>query len=340
MKLLPHKRVPLGRALVGGKGDDRVLLGIDGGASKTAGVAISRGGRVLARARQKGSAIVGSPKPESCAVLASVVDDLCAQSGRSRGSVVRCGIGLNGVDFADEIAMQHAQISRAIGLPPERVGLVNDGIVALWGATSAPAAVMVQHGSGFTAAYRSVYGAETLFDHLSVAQVFDLRQGLISLVARMLNGMAEATPLKEKALAHFGVDEDAYCDAIFRGLIPRERRMSTGPLIFASWVEGDAGADSLVGAALDDYALAAKAMIAKTRSPSPAISLGGGLLSAAPPRFWDALTERLKGSYPGVVARPPRLAPEFGAAIMAGHEAGLDPRVLFDTLAEQLPTED
>lgn len=319
--------------------EDRVLLGVDGGASKTAGVAIACGGRVLARVRQRGSSILGAPKPESCAVLASVVDDLCTQCGRSRDAVLRCGIGLNGVDFADETPMQHAEISRAIGLAPERVGLVNDGIVALWGATSAPAAVMVQHGSGFTAAYRSDYGGEMLFDHLSVADVFDLRSGLIALVARMINGMVAPTPLKEKALAFFGVDEKDYCEAVFRGFIPRDRRMSTGPLIFGAWLEGDAGADFLVQAALEDYALAAKAMMVKSKSTSPGVALGGGLLSAAPTRFWEALTERLQASYPGVVARPPRLPPEFGAAIMAGYEVGPDPQALFGQLAEQLPAE-
>jgi N-acetylglucosamine kinase-like BadF-type ATPase len=312
-----------------------LLLGIDGGASKTAGVAIDGEGQVLAWTRQRGSSIVGKPRPESCAVLASVVDDLCHQCRRSRDSVRRCGIGLNGIDFADGIPMQHAEISRAVGIAPERVGLVNDGIVALWGATPSPAAVIVQHGSGFTAAYRSDHGRETLFDHLSVASVFDIRAGLIALVARMINGMAAPTPLKDNALAFFGIEEDAYCEAIYRGVILRDRRLSTVPLVFDSWLEGDAGAEFLVQSAIDDYALAAIAMMAKTKSPCPDLTLGGGLLNAAPPKFWAALTERLQESYPGVVARPPQLPPESGAAIMAGYETGLDPRALFGKLAQQ-----
>jgi N-acetylglucosamine kinase-like BadF-type ATPase len=312
-----------------------LLLGIDGGASKTAGVAIDYQGRLVARVRRRGSSIIGLPKPESCAVLASTVDDLCRQRSRSPDSVLRCGIGLNGIDFADETPMQHAEISRAIGLAPERVSLVNDGIVALWGAAPAPAAVIVQHGSGFTAAYRSDYGRETLFDHLAVAEVFDIRSGLIALVARMINGMVPPTPLKEKTLAFFGVEEDAYCVAVFRRSVPPGRRVSTAPLVFDSWLEGDAGADLLVQHAIDDYALAAKAMIANTNNLSPDLALGGGLLSAAPPRFRAALTERIQQSYPGVVARPPQLPPEFGAAIMAGFEIGLDPQALFEKLAQQ-----
>jgi N-acetylglucosamine kinase-like BadF-type ATPase len=316
-----------------------LLLGIDGGASKTAGVIIDSDGRILAQAGMAGSSIIGKPNPRSCSVLRSLTDRLCAEAGLTRSAAAHCGIGLNGVDFEDEFAEQHADISAAVGFPPEQVTLVNDGIVALWGATPAPAATMLQHGSGFTAAYRSQYGEEALFDHLDVGNVFDMRQGLLSTVARMINGQLEATPLKEQALEFLRIeDEDAYAEAVFRGTIPRELWMRTPPLIYEAWLGGDPAAEKLVLSAVDDYAVTAHAMIGKTGTGSPEVVFGGGVIAVAPDEFWQRLSARLRDYHPEITAERPKLLPEFGAAIMAGHQCEHDAQALFREVREGLPS--
>jgi len=310
-----------------------ILVGIDGGASKTRGIAVTPRGEVPARADAGGSAILGAPRPEACAVLRSVLDSLCSQGGFARDDIALCGLGLNGVDFEDEFAVQHTGIREALGLPGERLILVNDGIVALWGASGVPAACIVHHGSGFTAAYRAGYGRERLFNHLDAAGVFDMRGELVSLVERMILGMAEATPLKEKALAHFGItDEGKYAEAVFRHLIPRDRILSTPPLIYQAWLNGDPAAAALVERAADDYVLAAKAMMAVTDSASADATFGGGVIACAPSEFWPLLTERVHRRYPTAAVKPPDLPAEYGAAIMAGYHTAVDPAWLFGQL--------
>jgi N-acetylglucosamine kinase-like BadF-type ATPase len=312
-----------------------ILLGIDGGASKTAGVILDGEGQVLAHGRTGGSAIIGEPNPKSCGVLSRLVDSLCAEAGLNRDAIAHCGIGLNGIDFADQFAMQLAGLADAVGLPPARVTLVNDGIAALWGASPERASLIIQHGSGFTAAYRSDYGREELFDHLSVGHVADMRYGLTTLVARMILGMTPATPLEEATLAAYGVKERDYCEAIYRHRIPAERLRNTVPMIFEAWQRGDPAAAELVEAAIAEDAVAARAMIAKTGRDCPAVTLGGGQLRTAPPEFWRLLTAKLREHYPQVVASGPRLAPEFGAALMAAFQVGTDPAALFDALERQ-----
>ncbi len=307
-----------------------LLIGLDGGSTKTAGVIITQEGRVLARARGHGSAIVGAPSPQASSVLASIVDSLCSQAGASRDDIRSCGVGLSGIDFDDELPVQHEGIAAALSIPQERLILVNDAIVALWGAAVKPAATLLQHGSGFTGAYRARHGQEVLFDHLSVASTFDMRQALIALVARMMNGMAEPTPLKESILEHFGIeDEREYCEVIYRRRVPTERRQGTPSLIFAAWLEGDPAAASLVDGAVGDYALAANAMIAATGSPSPDVTFGGGVIAQAPEQFWRSLANAIQQTHPLVTVKPPDLAPEFGGAVMAGYHVGLDPVQLF-----------
>ena len=310
-----------------------LLIGIDGGGRKTAAAIITAEGDVLARAQGPPSAIEGAPSPQASAVLASMVDSLCRQAGASRRDIQACGIGLSGIDFEDEFSMQHEGIAAALSLPQKRVILVNDAIVALWGATVTPAATLLQHGSGFTGAYRVRHGDEVLFDHLSIADTFDMRRALISLVARMINGMVEPTPLKDKALAHFGIaDEGKYCEAVYRHFIPSERRLSTPPLIFSSWLEGDPAAAYLVESAVRDYALATRAMIAATGSPDPDVAFGGGVIARAPGQFWALLARAMRESCPGVTVKPPDLPPEFGGALMAAHHLRLDPPRLFTQL--------
>jgi N-acetylglucosamine kinase-like BadF-type ATPase len=310
-----------------------IIVGIDGGASKTRGVAVTTAGQMLARADAGGSAIIGPPRAEACHVLRSVLDSLCSQAGFARDDIALCGLGLNGIDFEDEFAVQHAGITEALGIPAERLVLVNDGIVALWGASPAPAATILHHGSGITSAYRSAYGQERLFDHLDAARTFDMRHELVTMVARMVNGMVEATPLKEKALAHFAIaDGPGYADAVFRRLIPRDRILSTPPLIYRAWLDGDAAAADLVERAANDYALSTRAMIGLTGSPNADATFGGGVINCAPPQFWTLLAERVHRHCPDAVVKPPDLPAEFGAATMAGYRVGLDPARLFEQL--------
>ncbi len=310
-----------------------LLIGLDGGGSKTAGVLISADGSILARAQARGSAILGPPKSKACATLDSVVASLCKQAAVSRADIAWLGLGLNGVDFEDEHPIQHRIISAALSIPPDRFTLVNDGLVALWGASVSPAACIVHHGSGFTAAYRAGYGEECLFNHLDAARIFDMRSALVSLVERMILGMVQTTPLKTKALAHFEIEEESdYASAVFRHTIQQNKMMNTPPLIYQAWLEGDPAAAELVEQAIDDYALAATAMIAKTGRLDAEATFGGGVIACAPPEFWSLLTDHVHRINPNATVKPPDLPASFGAALMAGYHLGLPPKQLFEAL--------
>ncbi len=308
------------------------FLGIDGGASKTRGILIEASGRILARGATGGSSIIGLPHAEALAILSGLVQSLCARAEVPVAAVACCGLGLNGIDFADEFPGQHAALAAGLGIAPERLVLVNDGIAALWGASPAPAAAILQHGSAFTGGYRSRHGEERLYDHLGVGETFDLRRGLQVLVARMLDGRAEPTPLLDAALAHYGVTAEDYAEALFRQRIPWARLIGTAPLIFTAWQDGDPAAECLVQNAIEDYALAAKALIAHTSSDAAEIAFGGGVIQQAPARFWHLLVERIQARFPRVTVKSPSLPPEHGSVIMAAYAAGTDPVLLFQSL--------
>ncbi|MBN1672864.1 MAG: hypothetical protein JXR37_17600 [Kiritimatiellae bacterium] len=307
------------------------VVGIDGGGSKTRAVLVSADARVLAEAFGGRSVLGAAPSAAACAELVAVVDSLCAQTGVLRDDVSFWGLGVNGVDFPDEHAAQVAAVCRHVGIPSRRTVLVNDGIGALWGATAGARAAIVQHGSGFTAAYRTALGNETLFDHLGCGQSFDIRRQVLPLVVRMIDGRREPTPLKEDILALLGVeDEQAFAPALYRRTLPLGRLRDAPGLIVEAWRRGDSAAEQLLTAAIEDYAVAAGAMLARMEpGPRPEVSFGGGMIMHWPAALWQRLVRRVRHLRPDADVHRPLLAPEYGDALMAAHRAGCDVPALF-----------
>ena len=308
----------------------RLYIGIDGGGTKTMGVLADETGAVQATCGDGASAIVGVPGPEDCAVLRSMVGRLCEAVGVPLSSIAGLGLGLNGIDFPAETVQQHAALARELDVRPERLILVNDGIVALWGATPAEAAAILQHGTAFTAAYRSAYGNEQSFDHLDAGRLYDLRSGALALVARMIDGRAAVSPLKEAILAALGnPPEDDYAEMVFRHSITATQLAGLLPVVWGVAEAGDPATIALVDHAMADYVCTAVAMLRKTGTVTAEIAFGGGRMTTAPAWFWQRLAEGVRKEFPGAAVRRPALSPAAGAAIMAAHADGCPPSRFF-----------
>ncbi|HUT55916.1 MAG TPA: BadF/BadG/BcrA/BcrD ATPase family protein [bacterium] len=313
-----------------------LFIGIDGGMSKTEAAVINEDGALMAFTRGPGSAIMGIPSKNACGSLIKNATEACRQAGVSIEDAAAWGIGLSGIDFPDEFDRQHAALSEGLGIPPGRLKLANDAIAALWGATNARAAAIIQHGSAFTAAFRGEPGSETLFDHLDVGGIFDIRQELVKAVGRMIDGRLPKTGLLDAALKHYGIElPDSYAEKIFRRRINIQLLLSTPPLIFDAWRQGDPAAAMLVERAADDYVTAAAAMIERTQADDAAVCFGGGVIGEGGEALQSVLADKLRVACSAARVEPPRLRPALGAALMAAHAHGLDPSVLFDALAKE-----
>ncbi|MCE5327464.1 MAG: hypothetical protein LLG01_13735 [Planctomycetaceae bacterium] len=310
-----------------------IFIGIDGGASKTAGVAVDEQGQVLAAEKTEGSAIFAAPAPQPLRVLKGLVKSLRTAAG-VKSENLTVGLGLNGVDFDDEILMQHAAIAEALGVEKNRLILVNDGIVALWGATAARGAALWQHGSSFTSAYRSDYGRETLFDNLDVGKCYDIRVQAVALVARMIDGRAKSSSLQDTILQHLGLTPRQYAAAVWRRQADQNRVFTLAKVVFDAFESGEPSAAKLVAAAIDDYAVAASAMIARTGRDDAEVAFGGGVIAQAGPTFWQRLTQRVHQFKPAARVTPAQMPPQCGAAVMVAFAAGLDVKTFYGSLKE------
>lgn len=295
------------------------VVGIDAGATKTAAVADMLEGGAIERLRTGPSAIVGMPDARALAVLREIVDRLAPQ----RETLAQVTIGLSGVDFAEEQPEQHRRVAEAIGVPKDRLLLVNDSLVALAGAATLDRATLVQHGTEVTMAWRPRVGEESVFDSVGIADCFDLRLRTVPLVARMLDGRAPATPLKDLVLAHCGVDARAFPRWVIRDPGAKDRILKVGPVVFGAWQDGDPAAAQLVDAAVDDYVTATVAMAARMGPGAFQACFGGGTITQGGAALLTTIGDRLSRRRPDASLASPTRSPEDGALILARRAANL-----------------
>lgn len=122
------------------------FLGIDGGATKTAGVLCDPQGRVVSQATGKASNyhVVGLDAMQ--AHISQVIDDLLAQAEASKTDVAAWGIGLAGVDRAAD-RERVLPLLQELGVT-DLITLTNDGMAALIGATAGEPGIVVIAGTG------------------------------------------------------------------------------------------------------------------------------------------------------------------------------------------------
>lgn len=309
-----------------------LLIGLDGGGAKTAGALCDAEGQILARSRGAGSAIVGLPQEPFFATVQPILANLTEAAGVPLTRVERVVIGLSGVDYADEIEDQRRFISERLGLG-DRLVLVNDGLVALWGVSPEDRVSLVQHGSGVTTAYRTGPGRETMFDSLDVAAVYDLRQAVVAATARMIDGRARPTPLRDAVLEHCGVTAEAFAEWSMRSPEARGRRSALAEVVFEAWRAGDPTANEMVGRAAHDYALTTAAMARRMGPDRFQAGFAGGLIQQGGPEFQTRIEAALRELCPQAQRIDPALPPDLGALVMAAWRPGRDLRAFFLRLA-------
>ena len=315
------------------------VIGIDGGASKTAALIASADGATLIRRRAPASAIIGRPHAGAISVLAALLRDLTEEAGTRLSSVRRIVLGLSGIDYADELPDQRSDLVHGLGIAPEQLVLVNDSIVALAGATTAARSTVVQHGTEVTLAYRPAPGDERVFDSLGVAGSFDIRHKAVPLVARMIDGRATPTPLRDAVLAHCGVPPERFAEWYLRSGEAPGRILALAPVVFSQWQSGDPAAGQLVESAVEDYVSATLAMARRMDSPGPFTAcFGGGTLEMGGRPLMETIGERLARVCPDARTAKPDHAPEVGGALLCLHGLGLPADPILRRLERASPT--
>jgi N-acetylglucosamine kinase-like BadF-type ATPase len=289
-----------------------LILGVDGGNSKTALLVATTDGELVASLRGPGTN-THAVGPDA---VADVIGALVADSGASvpveHGVFYLCG--------ADEPA-DIAGLERAIGARGLARGLTvdNDSFALLRAGTDAEDAIGVICGTGINVVGRAAGGRVTRYPSLGWETgdwggALMLGREVLRLAARGEDGRGEPTALVELVRTHFGAAtvEEVGADIYYERL-PEARLAELAPRVIAAAAE-DTVAWSLVERLAIEIGLMARRAMRDLGLAEADVVLGGGMLQGGEGALYEAALEYLPKGARGIALHDP---PVLGSALAA-----------------------
>jgi N-acetylglucosamine kinase-like BadF-type ATPase len=281
-------------------GRSGLLVGIDGGGSKTVALLAGRSAVVLGRGIAGPSNYQAIGAEAAGAALTAAVRAAYADAGLPFVPPDAICLGLAGVYRPEDQAF--IQTWAATELPGTAVRTVNDAALVLAAGTPDDWGVAIICGTGSIALGRSSEGAAVRaggWGYLLGDEGSGYAIGVAALraVVRGYDGRGPATALTGVILAHWGLpDPPALVKRVYRDALARAEIAALAELVDATAAAGDPVAQEILAAAADELALAAAAVVAGlgVAPPIPCALAGGVIIKgeALRSRFLAAVQAR------------------------------------------------
>ena len=292
-----------------------ILLGVDGGGSRTRAVAVDGDGNLQATAR----AGCGNYQVIGLERLATLIAEMVDKLGVSADYL---GLGLAGAGRA-------AEREDILGMVRERFGFKNtvvatDAQVALVGAHGCEAGLIAISGTGSIVLGRDANGREAraggwgpiLGDDGSG---YDIGLGALRAVLATLDGSGPATVLSRTLLGAVNLtDWEQLIPFVQKGEISRQEIAALCPVVFASAKEGDPVAGEIIekaAAALGNQVVAVIRSLGMSGSV-PLTCVGGVFREIE--LLWSRLADSAVRIGATLYPHDPLLPPVLGAVLLAG----------------------
>lgn len=305
-----------------------VVIGVDGGGTRTRVVVADLTGQALSSAEAGPSAVRSGRAAESAAVIASAVHEALNARGADVTPRALC-VGVAGVGREDERSALHRELDR-LALADEVI-IAADAMIGLADAFGDGPGVLVVAGTGSIGYGRGPTGAfarcggwgPVCGDEGSGAW---LGRRALSVVTASHDGREPETALTASLLQALKLEKVADLIPWAAAATPADLA-SLCPAIFTAALTGDLRANSLVTLAAEELVLHAR-MLARQlfvdERASVPLALGGGLLSPG-----SLLRKRLLGrartAVPGAVLHEAEVVPTRGAVWLARRALGVAP---------------
>jgi N-acetylglucosamine kinase-like BadF-type ATPase len=311
---------------------ERLVVGADGGNSKTDLVLADTSGRVWARVRGAGTRPMQDGMAETAARLHALVGTARSQAaaaGLSSDTPIEVGaFYLANLDTEPAEAVMHKELA-ALGVAA-RLVVRNDTFAVLGAGRAGRGGVGVVGGAGINAVGVHPDGRVARFLALGPhtgdwGGGRSLGMAALGAAVRAGDGRGPASMLREAVAAHFGraSPEEVALAVEERHLTWREIITLT-PVLYAVAEAGDAAALSIVDRMADEVATMATALLNRldlVYATVPVV-LGGGALQNAPERLIRRVRENVAASAPRsrvvVLDVPPVAGPLVDALALAG----------------------
>lgn len=295
-----------------------LVLGLDGGGSKTLAALADAEGAIVGAARGAGINPMDNPdwRRELGAVVVAV--------GAEPAAITAAAFGLPAYGEVAAVARtQEAAVAELLG--HGRADILNDVDLAQYGAFAGEPGILILSGSGSMAWARDGEGrshrvggwGEAIGDEGSA---FWIGMRAIALVSQDIDGRARAPGLRAALFGHLGLDPVAPMDSLtawVAGLAHRRSGVAAlAELVATRAAAGDADAVAILDAAADELARHVTAIAGQVPSGTELPwSYAGGTFRS--PLLLAAVERRI-----GRPPLPPRLPPFGGALLHAARRAG------------------
>jgi N-acetylglucosamine kinase-like BadF-type ATPase len=298
-----------------------LVLGVDGGGTKTRAVIMDARQRVL------GEGMAGPSNPlrvgiaNAASAIREAIDKACAKAGVQRTDIVAAEIGLAGVRRGDLRLRMHEALS-ALGL--HSIEVVTDADIALFGATEGEPGLVIISGTGSVCCGLNAQGR-----HLCAGGWGPLAgdegsgswiaRRALQAMARASDGRGRETVLGTAACSHFNVaTTDDLLVAIYAPGMTNDRIAGFGKSVIEAAESGDEVAREIVFEAGRELGIAATAVIRKLRMGRERFQVAyvGGVFAAGD-LILDPIRAEIARAAPKAFIAPPHLSPAIAAARMA-----------------------
>jgi N-acetylglucosamine kinase-like BadF-type ATPase len=304
-----------------------LVLGVDGGGSKTRAVVADGVGEVL------GEGLAGPSNPlrvgvvEAVGAIRDAVDKACAKAGVRRVEIAAAEVGLAGVKRADIRERMRAAVAE---LGVKTVEVVTDADIALYGATEGKPGLVIIAGTGSICCGINGRGRRACAGGWGPVAGDEgsgswIARRALQAIARATDGRGRKTSLVEAACEYFNVSAaDDLSTAVYAPNVTNTRIAGFSRRVVGAAKKRDQLAREIVEEAGRELAQAAAAVIRKLKMERERFQVAhvGGVFAAGG-LILDPLAEELARVAPRAFLAPPVLAPAEAAARMAGEQLQL-----------------
>ena len=304
-----------------------LLLGVDGGNTKTHALVTDGDGTVLGRG-DAGTADIHNSEPEPALVeIVRACEEALAAAGASSSDLAAAAFSLAGADWPEDFVLLREELTRRLGLLREPM-IVNDGIGPLRCGTEDAVGVAAVIGTYCAVGARNAAGE--IF-HLGFwpdsTGAYALGSEALAAIWRNMLGLAPPTSMLPRALELWNRSSAEDLLHVFTriddGLPAVAERARFAAAVLDEAEGGDVVARDIVrhvGGRAGDYARVSAERTGQLGEPFPLVLLGG-VLRHPSPLLRAAIHDRVPESTPVY----PDIEPVVGALLLAADSVGARP---------------
>jgi N-acetylglucosamine kinase-like BadF-type ATPase len=305
-------------------GPRSIVLGVDGGNTKTVAMVVDSQGTILGESRGGATDIHNGSPEEAMTEIARIVGGALHEAQISAQQIDSAAFSLAGADWPEDFLLLRSELPQRIGLvaPPM---VVNDALGALRSGSPTWTGVAIACGTYNAIGARNSDGRQFHFGFWpDQAGGADLGQSALKAVYREGLGLGPATALSKRILVIYGAQDWRELVHGFTRIDSPFSRRDIHRLAFEVLEAAEAG--DPVASALVDRSANVLAEQARASGRKVGLSIEGlplVLTGSILQHRSRVLRSRLEACLPGAIALQPSVPPVVGAVLLAFDRAGI-----------------